>query len=141
MIKRTSADHWFSKCVRERSNYICQGCGKQYDKSSSGLHCSHYFGRRNLALRYDPNNALSHCYGCHQKYGSNPEWFHQHYIDTYGDAALEVLKEKVRCLSTAKQCGSKHQKGITYHYREEHKVMMKKREEQPVGWLEFVGWV
>lgn len=141
MIKRTSADNWFSKCVRERADYFCQACGKQYDKSSMGLHCSHYFGRRNMGVRYDPLNAMAHCYGCHQKFGSNPEWFHDHYVDTYGEAALEILKEKVRCLDTAKLCGAKNKAAIGTHYRKQHAFMLELRADGETGWLEFQGWV
>ena len=39
-------------------------------------------------------NAFAHCYGCHQKYGSNPDYFVRHYIDTYGEGALELIREK-----------------------------------------------
>jgi hypothetical protein len=34
-------------------------------------------------------NAFAHCYGCHQKYGSNPDYFYRHYIDEYGVGALD----------------------------------------------------
>ncbi len=41
-------------------------------ENSQGLHCSHYIGRGNWATRFDPDNALSLCYGCHRIVGSDP---------------------------------------------------------------------
>ena len=140
-VKINTADRWFSKCVRERNDWKCQGCGKQYDPSSTGLHCSHYYGRRNTSVRYDPLNAFAHCYGCHQRYGSNPEDFHEHYLDTYGKGALEIVKEKRTSLYCAKENNAKRfMKDIAYHYREEHKRMLRDRASGKTGWVEFTGW-
>ena len=138
-IKINAADRHFSKCVRERTDYTCQGCGKQYPRESTGLHCSHYFSRGKWAIRYDKDNAFAHCYGCHKKYGSNPEHFRDHYIDCYGEGTLELLKEKERDLGRAKRM-HKEFKDIVYHYREELKEMKQIRTEGHAGWLDFVSW-
>jgi hypothetical protein len=37
-----------------------------------GLHCSHYYGRGRFSVRFDPDNAVALCYGCHRFLGSNP---------------------------------------------------------------------
>ena len=37
-----------------------------------GLHCSHYYGRGRYSVRFDPDNAVALCYGCHRHVGSNP---------------------------------------------------------------------
>ena len=102
-LKRTAADHWFSRCVRLRSDFKCQGCGAQYESNSTGLHCSHYFSRSKKGIRYDAMNAFAHCYGCHQKYGSNPDYFVRHYIDTYGEGALELIREKAEDINLGKR--------------------------------------
>ncbi len=65
-IKRTAEDARFSKMIRERDNFTCQRCGKQHDRSSMGLHCAHNFTRRTKITRFEPENALALCYGCHQ---------------------------------------------------------------------------
>jgi hypothetical protein len=41
-------------------------CGKQHATNSMGLHCAHNFTRRAQITRFDPENALALCYGCHQ---------------------------------------------------------------------------
>ena len=71
-LKRSPADEAFSKCVRERANYCCERCGKGYDASSTGLHCSHHFSRRHRSIRWCGDNAMALCYACHEWYGGNP---------------------------------------------------------------------
>lgn len=77
-IRRDPADRLFSYYIRERDNWTCTRCGRQFERKSQGLHCSHFFGRRAESTRFDPENCDSACYGCHQYFGSNPleftEW-------------------------------------------------------------------
>ena len=77
-IKSDKLDRVFSKLVRERAGWRCERCGTQYEPHAQGLHCSHIFSRRCLALRWHPSNAVAHCYACHMWYGGNPilgaEW-------------------------------------------------------------------
>lgn len=81
-IKRDVADTAFSNYIRERDNWTCQRCGKQYDKFNTsdrqGLHCSHFKGRGKEATRFLPENCDALCYGCHQYFTSQPnehvEW-------------------------------------------------------------------
>ncbi len=72
-IKIRPNDTIFSNYIRERDNWTCQRCGKQYDKSSTsdrqGLHCSHYWGRGHEGTRFDPDNCIALCYGCHRLWG------------------------------------------------------------------------
>jgi len=138
-LKRTPADHWFSRCVRIINDFTCQGCGKKYDESSMGLHCSHYFGRAKKGVRYDALNAFAHCYGCHQRFGSNPDYFYRHYIDTYGEGALEILREKVEDIMLGKRM-VKEVKDIAKHYKAEAARMENERAAGVAGWLEFVSW-
>lgn len=80
-IKRTSADNWFSLYVRARDKFVCQRCYKKYptykeggdNRALQGLDCAHCFGRGNNMTRFEPDNALSCCYGCHSKIDSDPE--------------------------------------------------------------------
>ena len=138
-LKRTAADHWFSRCVRLRSEFICQGCGIKYEENSKGLHCSHYFGRAKKGVRYDSDNAFSHCYGCHQKFGSNPDYFYRHYIDTYGEGPLDLLREKVEDIMRGKRM-VKEEKEIAKHYKQEAARMENDRAAGVRGWLEFVNY-
>ena len=138
-LKRTAADHWFSRCVRLRSEFICQGCGIKYEENSKGLHCSHYFGRAKKGVRYDSDNAFAHCYGCHQKFGSNPDYFYRHYIDTYGEGPLDLLREKVEDIMRGKRM-VKEEKEIAKHYKQEAARMENDRAAGVRGWLEFVNY-
>ena len=137
-LKRPAADHWFSRCVRLRSDFKCQGCGAQYESNSAGLHCSHYFSRAKKGIRYDAMNAFAHCYGCNQKYGSNPDYFVRHYIDTYGEGALELIREKAEDISLGKRM-NKEQKLIAKHYKTEAARMENERASGVAGGLEFVS--
>jgi len=44
-----------------------------------GLHCSHFHGRGKKSTRFDPENAVALCYGCHQHFHANPlehtDWY------------------------------------------------------------------
>ena len=84
-------------------------------------------------------NAFAHCYGCHQKYGSNPDYFVRHYIDTYGEGALELIREKAEDINLGKRM-NKEQKLIAKHYKTEAARMENERASGVVGWLEFVSW-
>ena len=84
-------------------------------------------------------NAFAHCYGCHQKYGSNPDYFYRHYIDTYGKGALEILREKAEDITLGKRM-NKEQKEISKHYKAEAERMENERASGVAGWLEFTSW-
>lgn len=71
-IKRTKWDIVFSDYIRYRDNWTCQRCGKKYEIKSRGLHCSHFYGRRTYATRFEPANAMALCYRCHIHVGEYP---------------------------------------------------------------------
>lgn len=53
------------KCDKLFSQYIrsigrCEMCGKR-----TTLACAHIFSRKNMSVRWDPDNALCLCYRCH----------------------------------------------------------------------------
>jgi hypothetical protein len=62
------------------------------------LHCSHFHGRGNWAVRFDPDNAVALCYGCHRIMGANPEE-HREFIKSRLGAkkfnALRLRKNQV----------------------------------------------
>ena len=51
-------DTLFAAKVREIG--FCQHCG-----SKNNLQCAHIFSRKNLSVRWDPENAVCFCYRCH----------------------------------------------------------------------------
>lgn len=94
MIKITPADSWFSKCIRARAKWRCERCEKQYDQSSTGLHCSHYFGRGNWSTRFDPDNCEALCFGCHAEMGANPHDHRLRILRKLGGGAYDLLNER-----------------------------------------------
>lgn len=74
-------DTIFSKLVRKRGYCQWPQCGK-----TEGLQCSHIHSRTKMSVRWDLNNALSLCNGCHLY-----KW-HKHPIDA-SEVAKSILGE------------------------------------------------
>jgi len=136
MIKITAADSWFSKCVRERANWKCEVCKTQYPQNAKGLHCSHFFGRRAYGVRFDPNNAFAHCFGCHRHMGSNPDDFREWVENKIGMENIQLLRERRDDILLAKTM-KKSVSEIAKHYRLEWETMMSKRAAGEIGKIEF----
>jgi len=141
-LKRDRADHYFSLCVRERADYHCEVCFKQYDRSSTGLHCSHFFSRANKSVRWHKDNAFSHCYGCHQKLGSNPHDFTHWCQMILGDARYEMLIERKNDITLAKQLVKDNKAGhLAKHYNTQYKLLRYMREQGETGYIDFEDYV
>lgn len=72
-VKPNKADRLFSKYIRNRDNWTCQRCGGQYEPPTRALHCSHYYRRGIHATRFDPENCIALCYGCHVRLESDKQ--------------------------------------------------------------------
>lgn len=134
----TPADKWFGYCVKERAGWRCENCGKQYRQGDQGLHCSHFVGRGNWAVRFDPLNADAHCYYCHSQFEQNP---HKHTVwktERLGKF-YEILIEKSNNLMIGKQC-RKEKKEIAAHYKSEFERMQELRNGGKIGRLDFVSY-
>lgn len=72
-MKLDRADVLMSKWVRWRDGWRCVRCLKQYPMGKAqGLDCSHYYGRRNESVRFDPQNLDALCsFPCHHKWGGD----------------------------------------------------------------------
>lgn len=141
--KKLDPDYWFSMCVRERANWTCQACGKHYEPSISdntglpgnpGLHCSHYIGRANYAVRFDPDNADAHCYGCHAKFEGNPHIFREWKFYRLGQVMYEILVEKSNNLLLGKQARREKQE-IAEHYKAEFMKIHNSQDKNFTGYL------
>jgi len=68
-------DNAWSKAVRLKAKNKCEVCGK-----TESLNSHHIEGRRNYALRWDIQNGVCLCSGCHvfkkESAHQSPEWFH-----------------------------------------------------------------
>ena len=136
-IKIKPADTAFSQCVRERSDWKCESCGKQYEENSQGLHCSHFYSRRHRTIRWAGDNAASHCFSCHQRLGGNPIEFAQWIENHLGESGVEILKEKRNSLVKVSKI---EEKEIAAHYRNELKKLKQRRIEGETGRIEFESW-
>lgn len=68
-MKTDLADSLFSQWIRLRDRK-CLRCSKPGIINSKGLPishtCSHYFSRGKWSTRFDPDNCIELCYGCHR---------------------------------------------------------------------------
>lgn len=136
-MKTAPADAAFSKCIRAAADYQCQRCGKQYDKSSTGLHCSHNFSRRHRTIRWCKDNAVSLCYSCHQWFGGEPLESAKWLTDFIGQGMVDLLTEK----KNAKVRVTKlEEKEIAKHYRQQLKEIEDKRARGEQGIIDFVSY-
>ena len=91
-IKLRPTDILFSKYIRKRDNYTCQRCGKVYPDGGRGLHCAHYWGRSRENTRFDPENCITLCFGCHRIWdGDERDEFKLFMRKRLGDEAFELL--------------------------------------------------
>ena len=139
-VKIKQADKWFSKCVRARANWCCERCGTQHDKSSQGLHCSHYHGRGRWAVRFDPENAEALCYGCHSLMGSLPVEHTKRIQEKLGQYRFNALRERSNDLKRGRDA-KRDEKEISKHFKAEYERMEKMRECGDVGRIEFEGYL
>ncbi len=93
-MKITTEDRLFSIYIRSRDDWTCKRCGRKYNEKSTGLHCSHFYGRRALSTRYDPENADAHCCGCHRYFEANPNEFRDWKFNQLGKEKYWKLRER-----------------------------------------------
>lgn len=79
-MKISKADKLFSQYIRSRAKWICQRCGRKFKKNGPGLHCAHYWSRGRWITRFNQNNAIALCFGCHR------------YIDTHKEEKNKLFK-------------------------------------------------
>lgn len=90
------ADQLFSKWIRTRDKWTCQRCKTKYQENSQGLHCSHFYGRRNESTRFEPDNCIALCYGCHKYFDeTNREAYREFKLNQLGQKRFDTLKVQV----------------------------------------------
>lgn len=88
-------DKLISERVRNRDNWTCRRCFKKYAPPTNILHCSHFFSRRFMGTRFELDNLISLCYGCHRRWeGMKGDEYRDFMITTLGETRLEELKFK-----------------------------------------------
>jgi len=115
----TVADRYFSLCIRQRAGWKCERCGRQYLPGATSLHCSHFIGRGHWAVRFSPDNAACHCFGCHRFFEGNPLGFTSWIERRLGEEGLKNLAARAQDLSLSKR--AHHEvKLIAAHYRKQY---------------------
>jgi hypothetical protein len=137
-VKRDKYDAIFSDLVRERAGYTCEHCEKHIPEGyRMAAHCAHIHGRKNQSTRYDPDNAICLCAGCHYKFTDHPTEFTYWLHEYLGDGHMEILREKVNRI---KKWGKGEKDEMRKQYQGELKRIKYLRENGEVGRLEFIGY-
>ena len=84
-IKIREADRLYSIWLR-RERKRCEKCG-----SNKSLQCSHFYGRANEAVRFDPINTDCLCFGCHQYFTANPNEYVEYKRKKLGEKGFKQL--------------------------------------------------
>ena len=82
-VKIDPVDRKVSEYVRKRSGGCCQKCGSP--RGWKGLECCHYIGRGNKSVRYDEDNCIALCTGCHSWYDEDPDRKKEFFISIVGE--------------------------------------------------------
>jgi 5-methylcytosine-specific restriction endonuclease McrA len=86
LIKK--CDKLFSEIVRSQG--VCDRCG-----STRNVQCCHIVSRRHLHTRWDLENAIPLCSGCHLFWAhKNPHEFVRWFDDKFGGHLYEELKKR-----------------------------------------------
>ncbi len=140
-VKVGTLDVIFSKCIRERSNWICEfdrcsWCGN-YDLSGGGLDCSHLYTRETRATRWFPDNCMALCRARHRYLGKHPVEHRNFYLKQLGESRFDDLVLR----------GNGHRKYMPYdrwemnrHYNAQYKKMTRQRAEGSQDWLILTPW-
>lgn len=91
-------------------------------------------------MRFDPDNVFAHCFGCHQKFGANPDDFRAFFVEQRGEGMAQLLREKREDIGLAKSV-KKNLKDVAAHYRAEFKRLKAERARGETGPLTVVGYV
>lgn len=134
-VKLDKRDRLFSKLIRERVNWTCQRCGRYHPEGQrQSLHCSHIFSRRKRSVRWHPDNAVAHCFACHQYLGENPIEFAAWAEGILGEHRMALL----RSLAGQMQKWTKPQLEDLYQdMKAAHEDMVARRNSGETGRLEF----
>jgi hypothetical protein len=85
-------DRMFSRLIRERANWMCAYCDKDYMHNPAGLHTSHFHSRRLKSVRFDPENAEAMCFACHAYLDTHPRVYAEWKRNHLGEERFEELR-------------------------------------------------
>ena len=91
-IKHGKIDKVFSKLIRERDHWRCQNCGVNKKHEPATCDCAHIMGRRSVALRWHPDNAITLCRGCHLFFTEHPFDWRDFCVEKFGEERVSELR-------------------------------------------------
>lgn len=92
----------------------CISCGKI--KPYRELDCGHFFGRSNMATRFDEDNCSAECQGCNRASSDHLIYYQENLIRKIGVARFSTLRERAH--SIKKWDDDELAKMITYYTNE-----------------------
>ena len=123
-IRRNKLDIVFSNLIRERANWYCEVCCTNFRYGGGMLDCAHIMGRRSVATRWHPLNAVSMCRSDHLFFTEHPfdfaDWCRGHF-------GGDVVSELQRVANTPVKWTKKDREEIYQHYKRELKRLEEKR--------------
>ena len=67
----TKLDAVFRRIIKYRDKHTCQSCRKRFGEQ--WLDCAHFKSRAKKSTRWDPENCITLCRGCHSQLHHYPE--------------------------------------------------------------------
>lgn len=142
-VKVITLDNIFSKCIRERNDWICEydncdKCGNvSFRHNPGGLHNSHFKGRRNRSTRWHPDNCFALCNKRHERMGDNPDehaaWVRRELGDTrFDDVVLRA--------NSVRHYKPFDRWDMNQHYKAQLKKMQRQRLDGVQGYLILTPW-
>lgn len=92
----------------------CISCGKI--KPYRELDCGHFFGRSNMATRFDEDNCNAECIGCNRVKSDHLIYYQENLIKKIGVSRFSTLRERAH--STKKWDDEELEKMIKYYTNE-----------------------
>ena len=100
----------------------CISCGKI--KPYRELDCGHFYGRTNMATRFDEDNCNGECRGCNRASSDHLIFYQENLIKKIGIARFSSLREKAH--STKKWEAEELQRMIDYYTKEVKRLSYEK---------------
>lgn len=100
----------------------CISCGKI--KPYRELDCGHFFGRSNMATRFDEDNCNAECVGCNRVSSDHLIYYQENLIKKIGVSRFSTLRERSHL--TKKWSDNELQKMIDYYTKEVKKLSREK---------------
>ena len=100
----------------------CISCGKI--KPYRELDCGHFYGRTNMATRFDEDNCNGECRGCNRASSDHLIFYQENLIKKIGIARFSSLREKAH--STKKWEAEELKRMIDYYSKEVKRLSYEK---------------